>query len=66
MTYDLDNLSTMLVEMGEYLAENPEQGYENEFKNGLFNLLAETGLFHDACGKPVSDDLNKVIVTTDY
>ena len=63
--YDLSNLGEMLTEMGSYLNENPQQGYENEFE-GVFTFLTCTGLFHDACGKEIDRVGNKVVVTTDY
>ena len=66
MVYNLNNLSEMLIEMGEYLQDNQNQGYEDDFKGELFALLAQSGLFHDACGEIISSKENEVTVTTDY
>lgn len=64
--YNVENLGDILIEMGEYLQENQNQGYEIEFSGYIFDLLTNTGLFHDACGKVIEKDNDKVVVSTDY
>ena len=66
MTYNLNNLADMLSEMADYLNENEGQGYEKDFNGSLFELLTNTALFHDACGKEIERGVNEVVVTTDY
>ena len=64
--YDLNSLAQMLHEMSDYLTENPNDGYEKDFEGTLFEMLWNTGLFHDACGKPIAYKENEVVVSIDY
>ena len=63
--YTINDLATILVQMGDYLEENEGQGYEDEFKS-LFHKLVSTGLFHDACGKIIDEKDGVYTVTTRY
>lgn len=65
-TYNLSTLAQMLNEMSDYLNENPNDGYEKDFEGILFEMLWNTGLFHDACGKPIAYMENEVVVSIDY
>ena len=60
-TYNIEDLSFVLRVMASYLdgcTESETQGY--------FQEIVNTGLFHDAMGKVVSQSESEVVVTTDY
>ena len=61
-TYKAEALAVILREMADYLTDNCNQ---SEYA-GYFQEIVQTGLFHDAIGKPVEISENSVTVITDY
>ena len=62
ITYRSEKLADFLREMADYLSDScTKDEYPDYFQD-----IVETGLFHDAMGKPIAVTEDSVIVCTEY
>lgn len=61
--YKSNDVCLILQEMLSYVLDCQANG---ENTNGYFQELTNTGLFIDACGKPIVGDDKEVIISIEY
>jgi len=63
--YKAEELGWIIEQMHDYIQECLRVDDMDSIK-AYFEEITKTGLFHDSCGKVVSEGDDYVVVTTDY